>query len=96
MELNELSKKCHKMASGKGFWNADKSIPVKLMLIVSELGEACEADRKGNIENFYEEIADVFIRLCDLVGYLELDIETEIAMKMNINKNRPKLHGKKY
>ena len=74
----------------------EKSTPTKLMLIVTELGEACEADRLGDKENFNEEIADTFIRLCDLCGYLGIDIEKEIEIKMNKNRARPKLHGKKY
>jgi len=96
MDLNEYSKLCHKLAIEKGFWDADDSIPVKLMLIVTEISEACEADRYGDNEHFKEEIADIFIRLFDLCGYLNIDIESEIAKKYNRNIDRPKLHGKKY
>ncbi len=84
------------MAKEKGFWDAEKAIPIKLMLIVTELAEACEADRHGDTENFHEELADTFIRLCDLCGYLELDIQGEIDKKMKVNAKRPKLHGKNY
>jgi len=96
MELNKLCSLCYKIAKEKGFWDASDNITVKLMLIVTELSEACEADRYGNKEGFNEEIADVFIRLCDLCGYLELDIEAEIMKKTEKNKNRPRLHGKRY
>ena len=96
MNLNEYSKACHQTAVEKGFWDADKSIPTKLMLIVTELSEACEADRIGDYDNFKEEIADTFIRLFDLCGSNNIDIENEINSKMIINKGRPKLHGKKY
>jgi NTP pyrophosphatase (non-canonical NTP hydrolase) len=45
---------------------------------------------------FEEEIADVFIRLADLCGGLNIDIEKFIELKMTYNKTRKKLHGKKY
>ena len=96
MDLNDYSKECHKTAKSKGFWDVDKNIAVKLMLTVTEISEACEADRNGDIENFKEELADCFIRLFDLVGYLDIDIEVEIDKKMKKNLERPRLHGKKY
>jgi len=96
MNLNEYRDECHKTAVEKGFWKVEKSIPTKLMLCVTELAEACEADRHGDKENFNEEIADTFIRLFDLCGQLNIDIEKEINGKMIINKSRPRLHGKKY
>lgn len=96
MNLNEYSQECHKTANEKDFWDASQNIAEKLMLIVTEVSEACEADRKDDKENFKEEIADVFIRLFDLCGYLEIDIEKEINAKMIYNKGREKLHGKRY
>ena len=96
MDLKDYRDLCHKIAREKGFWEASDNIAVKLMLIVTELGEACEEDRKNNKENFEEEIADVFIRLFDLCGYLNIDIEKVIQNKISINIDRPKLHGKKY
>lgn len=65
-----------------------------LMLIVSELGEALEAHRKGDMKNFAEELADVAIRLGDLCGGLDIDLEWEIIQKMEYNQTRPRLHGK--
>ena len=96
MKLNEYCKECHETAKEKGFWFKSQNIGEKLMLIVTEVSEACEADRKDDKENFKEEIADVFIRLFDLCGYLEIDIEKEINAKMIYNKGREKLHGKRY
>lgn len=66
----------------------------KLMLVVTEVAEACEAVRHQNYENFKEEIADTFIRLMDLCGTMGFDIEKEIIEKMKINENRPQKHGK--
>jgi len=90
----------------------DLMIGHRLMLIVSELGEALEALRHNKTsqgldldtvdfkkqvkDTFEDEIADVFIRLGDLVGYLNIDIEKHIKMKMQYNMTRPKLHGKEF
>jgi NTP pyrophosphatase (non-canonical NTP hydrolase) len=43
-----------------------------------------------------DEIADTFIRLGDLCGYLGIDIDAHIRAKMAYNATREKLHGKKY
>ena len=42
------------------------------------------------------ELADVAIRLADLAGGLNIDLEEEINKKMNRNKNRKYKHGKKF
>lgn len=46
--MKKLQKLCHKIAVEKGFWEKDRNNGELLMLIVSELGEALEALRKGN------------------------------------------------
>jgi len=66
------------------------------MLIVGEVSEAQEGLRHGDIDNFKEELADVAIRLGDLAGGLNIDLEAEIKKKMEINKNRPYKHGKEF
>ena len=48
---------------------------------------------KNSVE---DELADVFIRLGDLCGYLNIDIEKHIKAKMEYNKGRPRKHGKKF
>ena len=85
MEINIFCKEAHKAAVKKGFWTCGRPIPELLMLCVSELSEALEADRKGNEENFREEIADTFIRLGDMCSALDIDIEKEIIKKMKYN-----------
>jgi len=96
VEINELSKKAHEIALEKGFWEKKRPISECLMLIVTEVAEACEADRMGDFDNFKEEIADTYIRLADLCGQLNIDIEDAIVTKMLKNKERPRLHGKNY
>lgn len=76
--------------------DANNAIATRLMLIVSEVSEALEALRKDNRDNFAEELADVVIRVCDLAGGLEIDLEKEILNKIERNKDRPYKHGKKF
>lgn len=54
------------------------NIPERLMLMVSEISEAMEAYRKSTQDDklpqysgMSVELADLFIRMCDLVGYLK-------------------------
>jgi NTP pyrophosphatase (non-canonical NTP hydrolase) len=96
MDINKFCIEAHKIAKEKGFWEDMRPISELLMLVVTELGEACEADRKGDDANFREEIADTFIRLGDMCAALNIDIEAEIIKKMDYNKGRPKKHGKRY
>lgn len=44
--ISELSEQINENAHAKGFWDEGVDIPQKLMLIVSEVAEAMEADRK--------------------------------------------------
>ena len=78
----------------KGFITDWDNMPEKLMLVVTELAEAMEAYRDNDKKNFNEEIADTFIRLLDICGSIDIDIESEIKKKMEINKERPHRHGK--
>lgn len=94
MTLSELSEFCHGVAKEKGFWDKERNIGEALMLIVTEIAEAMEAHRIEDDANFKEELADTFIRLLDLCGGLNIDIEAEIEQKMQINKKRPYKHGK--
>ena len=92
--LNELSALCHGIAKEKGFWDEDRNTGDMLMLVVTELAEAMESYRREEKENFKVEIADTFIRLLDLCGGMDIDIEEEIEKKCHKNKNRPYKHGK--
>ena len=66
----------------------------KLMLVVSEIGEASEAVKKADFDNFREEMADATIRIFDICGAMGIDLEFEISRKMTLNRERPRLHGK--
>lgn len=45
--INELSKQIHENAKSKGFWDKERNIGEMLMLVVSEVSEAMEADREN-------------------------------------------------
>lgn len=47
LTLNELGKRAFENAKAKGFHENPLNIPTRLMLIVSEISEAMEADRKN-------------------------------------------------
>lgn len=137
MNIKETAKEIHEISKSKGFYDNKKNIGEMLMLVVSELSEALEADRKeehfnnihwggdrANIKDiidgkvlseidsvlesqkntfedfvknkFEDEIADSIIRLLDISEYMNIDIEWHIRAKMEYNKSRERLHGKKY
>lgn len=72
------------------------AIATRLMLIVSEVSEALEGIRKDDRENFKEELADIVIRVADLAGGLDIDLDEEIKKKMKKNRNRTYKHGKAF
>ena len=96
MHIIKLIDESHRISKKHGFWDTDKTFPEYMMLVVGEISEAVEAHRCGNIDKMKEEIADIFIRLCDACGRWDIDIESEIVKKMEINKKRKRLHGKLY
>ena len=49
--LNQLRDEIHGYAISKGFWDKERETGTLLMLCVSELAEAMEADRKGRVAN---------------------------------------------
>lgn len=107
MELNDLRDRAYRIAKEHGFHDEEWSDQHMLMLVITELCEAVEADRKGRYANvpadknhtifspctfhadnkyFFElykdnvagtvedELADACIRLLDLAGYRNLNL----------------------
>ena len=58
--------------------------------------KACRLCEQGIPSGIPIEIADVLIRLLDLVGYLNVNLAEAVAIKMDYNEKRPRLHGKKF
>lgn len=115
---------CHERAAASGWWNCpvtgDPStpeyiqqtmVPQKLLLIHSEISEACEGHRKGTKDSHLPhrdalevELADALIRIFDLGGALEYDLGAAMAEKVQYNAQRADHkpaarageHGKRY
>lgn len=105
---NELQRICHEAATLAGWWSCPKTgepstpeyikaslLPQKLLLIHSEISEACEADRKGlkdshlpHRDGVEVELADAVIRCFDLAGALGYNLGDAIAEKMRYNAQR--------
>lgn len=77
-------------------WHTSEPNPIKeLLLIHSEVSEACEALRKGDMDNFAEELADIVIRAFDTAEDNGIDIVKAIWDKCRKNIDRPYRHGGK-
>lgn len=94
-------------AISKGWLTEEPRNPAEqLMLIVTELAEACEAFRVGNppcerpgMEHYShaaEELADVVIRCFQMAGEHDIPLPEVIQAKMAFNQTRPTKHGKKF
>ena len=61
--LNRYAKDCHQRAVAKGFWDETHSVGHYLMLVVSELSEAVEADRLGKWAKLDHDTIDTLQRI---------------------------------
>lgn len=122
--IKELCEGAYSDAKAAGWHDQPREIGTMLMLIVSEIAEAMEADPKCKWaslahfdmdfpsrpdesfkskferwikDTFADELADAVIRIADLCGKLEIDLERHIELKMMYNRLRGYKHGgKKY
>lgn len=88
-------------SDAQGF--SQQNIPTDLMLVVTELAEACEGDRKhaesDKIPGFTaveEELADALVRIFHMAGKYKLRLGEAFNAKMLVNLQRPYKHGKGY
>lgn len=98
--VSTLQEACHGAALAAGWWPAGSTdnplmFASKLMLIVSEVAEAMEGDRKGLMDDHIPtrpmrevELADVLIRVFDLAGAYGMDLAGAVVEKMEFNRTR--------
>lgn len=105
--ISQLQEYIRDWAIRKGWLTETPRNPAEqLMLIVTELAEACEAFRVGNppcerpgMEQYShaaEELADVVIRCLQMAGEHNIPLANVILAKMAFNETRPAKHGKKF
>jgi NTP pyrophosphatase (non-canonical NTP hydrolase) len=104
-QIDDLVFACHSQARDAGWWHdITTGKPVidnplafsnKLMLTVSELSEAMEADRKGlmddklpHMDGRVVELADAIIRIFDLAGAYNMPLGKAFEEKLAYNANR--------
>lgn len=104
--INQLVHQAYQNAIDKGWYEEPRSFGDRIALMHSELSEALEEYRDGQsfTHVYFEgdkpcgipiELADVMIRIFDACGYLGIDLEHAIRLKMKYNATRPQRHGGK-
>ena len=106
--IKELQQEVYQTALDHGWWdNGDRNFGEVIALVHSELSEALEQWRLGKSvtetyinpktgkwEGVPVELADAIIRILDFCGRNNIDMETVLNQKNEINKTRPYKHGK--
>jgi NTP pyrophosphatase (non-canonical NTP hydrolase) len=100
-DVDHLSNLCYQLAVEAGWNEPDKTlenrheINTALVLIHSEISEAAEGVRKDLMDDHLPhrkmvevELADAFIRIANLAGYMGLDLGGAVAQKLLYNTKR--------
>lgn len=95
MTILELVKLAHSRAKNAGWHDVPREKGTELMLIVSEVAEAMEGERKSLMDDKLPhrlmaevELADAVIRIADYCGKYGYDLEGAIIEKMTYNLTR--------
>lgn len=101
-----VAKKVHRLMKSQGFWRSAKrqDICKRLAHAHSELSEAFECLRSGNPpDKDISDMSGVEVQLADVLGILMdmeigcgFDISKALLKKMEFNKTRGYLHGRKF
>ena len=111
MTLNELVRIAHRDAVANGWWEGERNFGELLALVHSEVSEALEEYRKGQRidetrlvdkgyallkpEGIPSELADIVIRVADICGAYDIDLEWIVLEKLSYNRSRGYRHGGK-
>jgi len=110
--MRAIALRCFETSKEHGWWEefegrdlTSAEVAMKLCLIHSEVSEALEDVRTGNMEvglntagkpeGFPSELADIIIRVFDLCGFMGIDITKVVRQKMLYNHTRSYKHGGK-
>lgn len=101
ISLFDMASEAYSTALKHGFWDAGETaarFPEKLALVHSEVSEALEELRQPvpSKEKFGEELADILIRVGDLSVAADVDLSRCVEKKLQVNRERPRLHGKRF
>jgi NTP pyrophosphatase (non-canonical NTP hydrolase) len=109
VDLPNIAEECARIATAHGFHDKPRTIGEAAMLITTEVSEFYEAWRCGRptkvseeklrTAHMLEELADIIIRVCD-TAVCDLGVTGELLTlavldKMQVNRNRPMMHGGK-
>lgn len=93
--INELAVEIHQNNVDAGWWDKPREKGTLLMLVVSEIAEAMEGERKDLMDDHLPhrkmaevELADAVIRILDYAVAFGYDVEGAIAEKLEYNKHR--------
>lgn len=101
--LNKLAERIKEINLAHGFTgvpsvvnNTEDAIHLiyAFALIDTEVSEAIEAVREGNIQALPEELADIIIRTLHIASVLGFDIDLAVTDKIKVNEDRPYKHNK--
>lgn len=94
--INQIVPICYGSALAAGWYDKIADNGTRFMLMVSEISEAMEGDRKNLMDDKLPhrkmtevELADACIRIFDFAGRNNYDLGGAIAEKIHFNQSRP-------